>query len=71
MATATIAAGASKLITLTGLAAGDYIYYDPSNDVQTNQAQRAIDMYGALVVRPAGRATYGPMDPRTKRTTSG
>lgn len=56
----TIAAGASALVTLTGLAAGDYIYYDPSNDLQTKQAQRAIGMYGALIVRPAGQVAGGP-----------
>ena len=59
VAKATIAAGASALVTLTGLPAGNYIYYDPSNDAQTKQAQRAIGMIGALIVRPAGQTAGG------------
>lgn len=51
----TIAAGANKVVSFTAPPAGDYIYYDPSNDAQTKQAQRAVGMYGALVIRPAGQ----------------
>ena len=59
VAKVTIAAGASKLVTLTGLLAGDYIYYDPSIDAQTKQAQRAVGMIGGLIVRPAGQTAGG------------
>ena len=55
VATETIAAGANTLISFIAPPAGDYIYYDPSTDAQTQQAQRAIGMYGALVIRPAGQ----------------
>ena len=51
----TLAPGASGVVQLIGLAAGDYIYYDPSIDVQTKQEQRAVGMIGALIVRPAGQ----------------
>lgn len=60
VAKVTIAAGASALIQFNNLPAGDYIYHDPSNDLQTLQAQRAIGMYGALIVRPAGQVAGGP-----------
>lgn len=59
VAKVTIAAGASAFVQLVGLPAGDYIYYDPSNDAQTQRAQRAIGMYGALIVRPAGQVAGG------------
>jgi len=51
----TLAPGASSFVQLTGLPAGDYIYYDPSNDANTLLPQRAMGMYGALIVRPAGQ----------------
>ena len=50
VAKTTIAAGTSKTLSFSALAAGDYIYYDPSN---TN---RAVGMYGALVIYPAGQS---------------
>lgn len=51
----TIPAGGNKLLSFSAPPAGDYIYFDPSTDAQTKQPNRAIGMYGALVVRPAGQ----------------
>ena len=51
----TLAPGANTLVSFAAPPAGDYIYYDPSTDLQTQQAQRAVGMYGALVIRPAGQ----------------
>ena len=60
VAKVTIAAGASAFVALpTTLKAGDYIYYDSSTDAQTKQLNRAVGMYGALVVRPAGQIAGG------------
>lgn len=52
---ATIAAGATKTVTFTAPAAGDYIYYDPLVDTKTTAENRAAGMAGALVVYPIGQ----------------
>ena len=60
VAKVTIAAGASAFVQFVGLPAGNYIYYDPSIDIQTKQEQRAVGMVGALIVRPAGQSAGAP-----------
>lgn len=56
LANTAIAAGASKTFSFAAPKAGEYIYYDPNIDAQTKVANRAVGMYGPLVIYPAGKS---------------
>ncbi len=55
----TIPMGESRVVSFTAPSAGSYIYLDPTVDPKTKQLNRAVGMYGALVVRPAGQLPSG------------
>ncbi len=57
---ATIAAGASQAFSFTAPSAGSYFYYDPSTDTKTTIPNRAVGMYGAMIVYPAGKTAGSP-----------
>lgn len=50
-----IPAGATQVVSFSAPPSGSYIYYDPLTDGQTKQLNRAVGMYGVLVIRPVGQ----------------
>lgn len=52
---ASVAAGATRTVTFTAPAAGNYIYHDPLVDSRTTAENRAAGMAGALIVYPIGQ----------------